>query len=338
MHSPNFSLYDFGPGHPFEAERFDRFPEYLREKGLEFEPASVKKAEWKDIETVHDPEYLESLRMLAKVGGMVSPDTPVSSSLIEGARYMVGAALSGIGLAMKEKGNVITMGGFHHAGPGYGEGFCIINDVAIAARRAASKGKKVLILDMDAHQGNGTMDVFWNDPQAMFISIHQDPRTIYPGRGFIRDIGAGEGEGYTVNIPVPRFSGDEQYRLVAEEIIIPLAEQFNPDIIITNGGSDPHYADRLTDLGLTLNGLNMLGMMARDISKGKPMLNMLVSGYGSMVLPGWYALSTGFSGVEWNEDDEWKDRPSWARDEKMNDLTVAVIDALKKELRDYWEL
>ncbi len=338
MYSPNFSLYDFGPSHPFDPSRFDKFPEYLKEKGFEFRTESAEKANWSTIETVHDWEYLESLIALAKVGGMVSPDTPVSSSLIEGARYMVGAALKGINIAMENGGNVITMGGFHHAGPNYGEGFCIINDVAIAAKHTRDKGKKVLILDIDAHQGNGTMDIFRKDPQVLFISIHQDPRTIYPGRGFIRDIGEGEGRGFTINIPMPRFSGDEQYRLAFEHIIVPVSEQFKPDVIITNGGSDPHYNDRLTGLGLTLNGLNYMGRMARKIADGRPMLNMLISGYGRMTLPGWHALALGFSGMEYPEKDEWEDRPSWTRDEKMSELTKAVIDALKGELRDYWKI
>ncbi len=337
MHSPNFSLYGFGPGHPFDPERFDRFPEYLKEKGAgeRFEIIGVEKADWEIIESVHEPEYLERLRTLAKIGGMVSPDTPVSSSLIEGARYMVSAAVKGMDIAMENGWNVITMGGFHHAGPDYGEGFCIINDVAIAAKHALSMGKKVLILDIDAHQGNGTMDIFWEEPDVLFISIHQDPRTIYPGRGFIRDIGGGDGKGYTVNIPMPRFSGDRQYALAFEEIIVPISEQFGADVVITNGGSDPHYDDPLTDLGITLKGLNYMGRMARRISKGRPMLNMLVSGYGRMTMPGWYALAAGFSGMEWDEDDHW-DRPSWARDERMDDLTKAITDAIKKELKDYW--
>jgi len=141
------------------------------------------------------------------------------------------------------------------------EGFCIYNDVAFTATYLLEKYnfEKILILDTDAHAGNGTAEYFRTDPRVLFVDIHQDPRTIYPGTGFASDIGADSGKGFSVNIPLPIYAGDESYKLVFDEIILPLTGEFKPQIIVRNGGSDPHFNDGLTHLGLTIAGFRMVG-------------------------------------------------------------------------------
>ena len=111
----------------------------------------------------------------------------------------------------------------------------------------------------DVHAGNGTMDIFWNDPRVLFVDFHQDPRTIYPGRGFLDEIGENRGKGYTVNVPLPRYTNDHEYAYALDKVFKPLVEQFEPQVIIRNGGSDPHFADRLGSLNLTYKGLKNIG-------------------------------------------------------------------------------
>ena len=204
--------------------------------------------------------------------------------------------------------------------------------------------KRILIIDTDAHQGNGTMDIFYDDPRVLFTSIHQDPRTLYPGRGFVYETGDGAGKGFTVNIPMPIFSENKQYEYALEEVFVPLAREFQPEVIIRNGGSDPHYTDQLTQLGLDLNGLNMVGKIVRravDETSNK-LIDMMVSGYGDLTPYGWLAIISGVSGLSIDfEDVLSKERqiesPRKASDEGSLQLkTQETVKALKKELKTYW--
>ena len=341
FYSDKLMLYGFGPQHPFRPEHFREFMDYLRETGriALFDIIEPRRASDEDLLSAHTENYLNALKEMADARGFISPDTPVSPPLIEGGRYIAGSAMDAVDRVLRMGGNAITLGGLHHAGPDYGEGFCIINDVAIAAIRAIKKGvERILILDTDAHQGNGTMDIFWEDPRVLFISIHQDPRTLYPGRGFTREIGGGEGEGYTVNIPMARYSGDSQYMKVFDEIIVPIAEQFKPDLIIRNGGADPHYSDALTDLGVTLKGLFMIGEKVRELSKGRPIIDMVVSGYNPVTVQGWYAIVSGSNNLPWMKEKEpEKSMPSWVSEEKLDIFVDDVIRSLKERLSYWWD-
>lgn len=342
FYTEKLMLYDFGPSHPFRPEHFEEFMRYLKENNMLdlFSLMEPHRATDEELETVHKREYLESLKEIAALNGFISPDTPVSEGLIEGARYIAGSAVDAVDWILKNGGNAVTLGGLHHAGRDYGEGFCVINDVAIAARRALDKGiKRLLILDTDAHQGNGTMDIFWNEPRVLFISIHQDPRTLYPGRGFIWEKGGGDGEGYTVNIPMPRYSGDKQYERVFEEIIILIAEQFEPELVIRNGGTDPHYSDRLTELGMSLEGFNQIGKHTAGIAKNsKGLIDMVISGYNPVTVEGWYALISGSNGLPWEKGDEPSDDiHTWLNEERLDRQVDELIVNLREELGEWWD-
>jgi acetoin utilization protein AcuC len=168
---------------------------------------------------------------------------PIKPSIIKAVKLIVGAALKAGDLVAQEKVRIAqgVGGGLHHSGRDYGEVWCVFNDVAICAEAMVARHKKsrVLILDTDAHAGNGTMDVFYEDPKILYMTIHQDPMTLYPNTGFIEQIGRGEGEGYTVNIPLPKEADDECYGLVLERVFRPIARQFKPEVIIRNGGQIP---------------------------------------------------------------------------------------------------
>jgi acetoin utilization protein AcuC len=237
----------------------------------------------------------------------------------------------------------MTFGGFHHAGSSSGEGFCVFNDVAIAARSLIQRHgmRRVLIIDTDAHQGNGTMDIFWEEPKVLFMSIHQDPRTIYPGRGFVGDIGEGAGRGYTINIPMPRFSGGRHWVKALEEIFVPICVEFKPDAIIRNGGSDPFYGDELTELGVDLDGLASIGATVRGASNAGPrkLLDLTVSGYGDFVQYGWLALFSGVTGIGVDYNRYVRSfYPMSCRvpEDSLDRQTDAVIVELRRSLSDFW--
>ena len=239
----DFSGYDFGANHPFRGERFAAFMQALESRFPEaygmLEIRTPSTSNEQTLELAHSHTYVQRVKALEKRRGFLSLDTQLLPGSVDAARLIVGASVAAAHAAL-ENNLAIGFGGLHHAGPDYGEGFCIFNDVAIAASVMLGQGlERIMILDTDAHQGNGTMDIFYSDPRVLFISLHQDPRTLYPGRGFVGEIGNGAGAGYTVNIPMPPLSVGTLYDEAMREIVVPLIDEFNPDFIIRNGGSEP---------------------------------------------------------------------------------------------------
>jgi acetoin utilization protein AcuC len=160
----------------------------------------------------------------------------------EAARFVVGQAKMACDLIQTGiyKKVISIGGGLHHAKPSYGEGFCLYNDVAFCALHLMQQYEleRILILDTDAHAGNGTCEYFYEDARVLFIDLHQNPMTLYPGTGFADQIGHGKGKGFSVNIPLPINAGYDSYQLIFESIVEPITWEFEPQIIIRNGGSD----------------------------------------------------------------------------------------------------
>lgn len=262
--------------------------------------------------------------------------------LEEAARLIIGQAKKACELVIQgEFEKVVSIGGgLHHAKPNWGEGFCIYNDMAFAGKVLLEKYglERVLILDTDAHAGNGTAAYFYSDPRVLFIDIHQDPRTIYPGTDFIHQTGKGKGRGYTVNLPMPLRAGDQCYAWVFDEVVLPLTREFKPQIIIRNGRSDPHQADRLTNLGLSVEGFRMIGERVRDMAlvcAGKT-IDMIGSGYNKEILPyAWMALISGLADFPISIEDPLFVPPR-LRDDHEFDQPRRMVDELKKFLKDYW--
>ncbi|MFO7992373.1 MAG: histone deacetylase family protein [Thermoplasmata archaeon] len=334
-----YGNYSFGSFHPFDPERFPKFVEMVRNSEELSSAIEIKEADWakdKELQLVHSKKYIEKISELEETGGRVSPDTPVKPGTPAACRRIVGGSL-GAAKDLKNNDLTLNMGGLHHAGRDYGEGFCLFNDVAIAAEYLRRKGKKVCILDTDAHQGNGTMDIFYTSPDVLFISLHQDPRTLYPGRGYVHEIGDGDGEGYSVNIPLPRDSNIAEYRYAFDEVVSPVVEQFEPDVLIRNGGSDPHHQDSLTDLALDMNGFVYLGAVTSEICKnvGAKHIDLFLSGYGLMVLNGWLAMLKGTMDLDIPTPDD--QRIGSLKNEPRKSM-VETLDDLKNILEDHWDL
>jgi len=303
-----------------------------------FEIRTPEPAPEEMILRAHHRSYYEKLLKLEKRGGHLTIDTTVMPGSIRAAAMISGASLAAV-RAASEKGTAVTFGGLHHAGYDYGGGFCLINDVAVAAADLLETGfSRILILDTDAHQGNGTMDIFYDEPRVLFVSLHQDPRTLFPGRGFTGEIGTGEGTGYTVNIPLPPLSGKDIFRKAMREIVYPLMEKYEPEIIIRNGGSDPLGTDTLTNLNLDPDGLRELvqGIHSRARRMDIPVADLFLSGYGPRVTEGWLMIAAGITGME--ADIDIPEPASHSPDRGTYNLGAMErsIRELKSNIEPYW--
>ena len=351
--------YDFGPGHPFRGDRYDSFPRYLGQKLVEGEDYRFVKAEPAsddDLRLICHQDYIEFCRNYYRsahfgldyagdVTRFLIPDNIPRGrpgKVEEAARLIIGQMKVAADLvATGESPKVVVLGGgLHHAKADYGEGFCIYNDVAFCARylRQVHGLERVLILDTDAHAGNGTAEYFYEDPSVLLIDLHQDPRTLYPGTGFAHQVGTGDGRGFTINVPMPLFSGEEAYRLVFEEIVRPVTDEFSPQVIIRNGGSDPHAGDELTNLGLHVNGFRMIGEQVREMAEvcdGRE-IDLIASGYTRHILPpAWLALICGLTGID-IEIEEPEQITAWAGDRSPVDISF-VIQTVKDHQEQYWQ-
>ena len=352
--------YDFGPGHPFRGDRYQVFPQFLRDHLAEDDNYRMLKAEPvsdQDLLLICQQEYIDFTKEFYKAANLglsyagqffrfhSGDNMPVKrpGKLEEAARLVVGQAKMACDLVQggEFKKAVSIGGGLHHAKPSYGEGFCLYNDVAFCARylRQEYKLENILILDTDAHAGNGTADYFYEDKRVLLIDLHQDPRTLYPGTGVTYQTGSGEGSGFTVNIPMPVHAGYDSYQLVFESIVEPIAQEFKPQIIIRNGGSDPHFNDGLTSLGLPVKGFRMIGERVSEMAKicDDKVIDLIASGYNREVLPyAWLALISGLAGIELKVAEPWFISQQMGTDPALAE-TKRVVKEVKHQLKDYWE-
>jgi acetoin utilization protein AcuC len=354
LYSSKLKNYDFGPGHPFRGDRFESFLSYFNITLLKSNKFEVflneESASDEELEFWHTREYIQAMQkasMGTRVSNLmryismdnVNPTTRQFPQGIEpAARVICKDAMLACEFVQEGKYEkaISIGGGLHHARPSYGEGFCVYNDVVICAKHAIRKYglKKVLILDTDAHAGNGTSQAFYSDSRVLLIDIHQ--RGIYPGTGYEDDIGAGEGEGYTVNVPLPPFASDEAYRFVFEELIFPLVERFEPELVIRNGGSDPHFSDEITQLGLTLEGFRYIGRSVREIAEtcdGKE-VDLICSGYNPQVMcKAWSALISGLADVPVDLEEEF---PLVSEKTRIVEGFEDIVKKVKGNVEPYW--
>jgi acetoin utilization protein AcuC len=336
--------YDFGPGHPFRGDRFTQFMRLVEEYNLLSDPnlelAKPEAAGEKDLLLVHSDDYIREVERRAGLFEPLSGDTPLNPSIVRAARLVVGTSLRAG--EMVAEGSVMVAdgvgGGLHHAGRSYGGGFCVFNDVAVCAQSLIERHgmDRVLVFDTDVHAGNGTMDIFYEEPRVLFVSVHQDPRTFYPGTGFVHQTGSGEGEGYTVNIPLPRGAGDDCMSLVIEQVFEPLVMEFRPQAIVRNGGSDPHFRDWLGGLSLTYSGLRSIGEAVAKAARSSNcgVIDLCCSGYNpATVAEGWLAIMSGVMGM----DLDLRERvPPPRASENLLRETQDTIDELRRVMGEYW--
>ena len=285
---PRYAEHDY-PGHPENAERIRAVWRGLDESGLR---ARMRSLEPHEVDTdwvliVHTEAYLDLLRRVSAAARttFLDADTYAGPDALTIALLSAGGALGacdGVLSGSADNGLAAIRPPGHHAMPDRAMGFCLLGNVAIAARYAQKQYgiERVLIVDYDVHHGNGTEAMFYDDPSVLYVSTHQYP--FYPGTGGVTDVGTGPGEGYTVNIPLPAGSGDTNYATVFEQIVWPAAGRFEPQLVLVSVGFDAYWADPLAEMRLTLSGYSQLAgqviSMAQRYCGGKVVF-VLEGGY-----------------------------------------------------------
>ncbi len=281
-----FLDHDTGRGHP---ERSERIPAVLA--GLEplgdaitfFEPSP---ASIDQVALMHPRQHIEEVRLRVERGeGRLDADTAVSSASFDAALLGAGAGLETIArleAGEGEAGFCVVRPPGHHALADTSMGFCLFNNVAIAAASLAERGERVAIVDFDAHHGNGTQALFFDDPRVLFVSLHQFP--FYPGTGDLSEMGIGEGWGTTLNVPFPAGTTGDVYRSALNEVVLPELERFQPTWLLYSAGFDAHRADPLTQMGLAAaDYADMVADLAQVVPAGR-VLAFLEGGYDLQAL------------------------------------------------------
>ncbi|MEM4965871.1 MAG: acetoin utilization protein AcuC [Sulfolobales archaeon] len=289
--SEDFLKYDFGPWHPFKPYRWKLALEILERKKV-FEKGfadivTARRASIEELLMVHDRSYIEFVAKATERGeGFLDyGDTPARKGVFEGALARVGASIQGVDLVLSGFYNHAfnPCGGLHHARTSAAAGFCVFNDLAVAVRHAQRRYglKRIAVIDVDGHHGDGTQDIFYKESSVLKISLHR--YGIYPGSGWYTEIGYGEGEGYTINIPLPENTDDSSYLYAFREIVVPVVLEYKPELIILQYGADSHYEDPLVGLGLTTYGYEEIMRIIHRISHETSGGRILVTGGGGYV-------------------------------------------------------
>lgn len=248
---------DFHPEHP---DRLRAIYAALEDPQIQDQTARLqpREATAEEIQWIHTEAYYQTIESTRDCGHLqLDPDTHVSSQSYRAAKLAAGGLcvlIDAVCSGEMKNGFALVRPPGHHAEAGRGMGFCIYNNVAIAARYAQHRGiaQRVLIVDWDLHHGNGTQHTFESDPTILYFSTHQFP--YYPGTGRPDEVGKGEGEGYTINVPLPGGQGDGDFIRIYEEVLEPIANQFQPDLVLVSAGFDTYFRDPLGGMGVTEDG------------------------------------------------------------------------------------
>ena len=287
---PSSLAHDTG-AHPERAERIVAIERELEARDwLGWERRLSPRATEAQVERIHPPSYVDMLRELcAAGGGHLDADTIAVTESYEAAMHGAGGAIAAAELVVRGE----APGAFslhrppgHHAEIARAMGFCLLNNVAIAAQHARDElgVERVLVLDWDVHHGNGTNDIFHASDEVLFVSIHESP--LYPGTGSMHDVGTGLGAGYTVNLPVPGGSGDDAWTSLVAHVVVPLIGEFEPQLVLVSAGFDAHADDPLASCRVTEDGFATMAALVGGACapRGIPLAGVLEGGYAVRAL------------------------------------------------------
>jgi acetoin utilization protein AcuC len=262
VYGPRSTTYDFGPAHPLTPRRFGTGISLLESLGavpnLAPEPATDEELEW-----IHEARYLAVVKAFSRQpmadhqAGIGPGDTPAFAGMHDASASVAGGSLRAMEAILR--GDVEHAfhpgGGLHHAMPARASGFCVYDDPALAIARARRDGLRVMYIDLDVHHGDGVQAIHWSDPGVLTVSIHETGRSLFPGTGFEDEVGGGSAMGTKVNLPLDAGTGERGW-LAALELVLPeLADQFKPDVIVSQHGADAHALDPLAHLRITTTAM-----------------------------------------------------------------------------------
>ncbi|MCZ7529599.1 MAG: histone deacetylase [Acidimicrobiia bacterium] len=284
---PSFVAHDTGRGHPERAGRLAAVARGIEAAGLrdavvELEPRAATSAE---MARVHDPTYLAAVERFCEAGGgMVDPDTVASVDSWTAATHAAGAGLEAVEVLSEGRGDAAFLAvrpPGHHASASTARGFCLVNSAAVTAAALRAAGERVVIIDWDAHHGNGTQDLFWNDPGVLYVSAHEFP--LFPHTGRLDETGGPDAPGTTCNIPVPAGTTGDVYLAAFDDVVEPLVERFAPDWTVVSAGFDAHRRDPLTGLALSSGDFAALAERVARWTPGR-IVAFLEGGYDEQAL------------------------------------------------------
>jgi len=300
-----------GPDHPaYHPERPERLTAARAATSgsqVDWRPVDRRAATIAELARVHHPAYLESLDELRGEVGYIDADTYVAPLSVEAAYHAAGGAVSLVDKLIYtdvSRGVALLRPPGHHACAGRAMGFCLLNNVAVAAAHAVGRGlSRVLVVDWDVHHGNGTQEMFWRSPNVLYVSLHQFP--FYPGTGAVEEAGEGEGRGFTLNVPLSAGAGDDVYRSAFERTVLPVAYEYAPELVLVSAGFDASLRDPLAQMRLSSAAFGWMGRALRRVAdeSAKGRIGMVLEGgYDLVGLEG--GLAAAVAGVVRDEAEE----------------------------------
>ncbi|MFL5318472.1 MAG: histone deacetylase [Myxococcaceae bacterium] len=330
---PQFLQHDPGPGHPESPSRLTSTLDFLQKHPLSgTEVRTPRKATEAELLSVHTPELVKNLAAHAGQSVRLDPDTATSRGSHDAALFAAGASVQAVEEVMSgraENAFALVRPPGHHAETDRSMGFCLFNNVAIAAESARKLGaERVLILDWDVHHGNGTQWAFYGRKDILYVSTHQFP--FYPGTGAPEEVGRGEGAGFTVNVALQGGQQDHEFGAVFHDVVLPIAESYRPDLVLVSAGFDAHEDDPLGGMRLSERGFAAMCSKMKALAEaqcGGKLVLLLEGGYSLYALP--RSVHACLEVMRGGRDD-------FPSGDGVGPSAARAISATKEALRSYW--